>query len=766
MLLWTGFYLITALSGLQCYYRVPVTCRTFDEIAKQFKKHLPDNRGGNSITNHWHYQQFVNSVNERYKMHKIGGPRGHIISQWEGPNWNLANFSNVTHSVLNFTSRNSANKPCAYFRADVAKESFDFAIIPSECSWNNWTFPYEPRITFEKEKIYCQVENGVQCPTETQRTDNPKIKAESTKKQTCLNVYHCISGSSDCPPDQREVYSATCFPIGAGSQPSVKDSSGLCITIDPGQSPWICDGKNCTRHHCSCTTDLCNSKSNISHRHYEYSTTEATTEKAADDIGELEWILPAICVLICCAFSIFLYYRICRKSQQTPENIGSPSTRPNLNGAPPDEINLPLLRSRDPDDQNESINAAAQRSVVSIDLSKVVLDAVLAQGRYGVVWHALFDQKKKCAVKVFNTNDRASWENEKDIFSTIYSFTESVSNVLSFLGAGEVHTSTDRDLWIVTDYLETGSLSDYLRQNEISTNELFNIIHTMARGLSFLHGDQSKTITGKQQLLNKPAIAHRDFKSKNVLLKLDNKGVLSAVISDFGLAIKFVLGEAPGDSHPSVGTRRYMAPEILERAIAFNRDAFLRIDVYAFALVMWECLTRCKDLPGGAAPYKLPYEKELGAHPTLDDIQTYVVRRNLRPGFHHEGFDNRSWDQEKMFRNLCMTITQSWDEDPDARLSAGLVQIRVHQMITTLLPRTRRTQLVDKSNSPEETTPVNTVSYSATRNQMSPNNELNSANSRIEPLSNIGSNYSNHVAPEVRSLNADGTFTMEHRRIN
>ena len=52
-----------------------------------------------------------------------------------------------------------------------------------------------------------------------------------------------------------------------------------------------------------------------------------------------------------------------------------------------------------------------------------------------------------------------------------------------------------------------------------------------------------------------------------------------------------------------------MAPEILERAICFNRDAFLRIDIYAFALVMWECLTRCKDLPGGAASYKLPYEK-------------------------------------------------------------------------------------------------------------------------------------------------------------
>ena len=55
-----------------------------------------------------------------------------------------------------------------------------------------------------------------------------------------------------------------------------------------------------------------------------------------------------------------------------------------------------------------------------------------------------------------------------------------------------------------------------------------------------------------------------------------------------------------------------MAPEILERAISFHRDAFLRIDMYAFALVMWECLSRCQDLPCGPAPYSLPYENELG----------------------------------------------------------------------------------------------------------------------------------------------------------
>lgn len=47
-----------------------------------------------------------------------------------------------------------------------------------------------------------------------------------------------------------------------------------------------------------------------------------------------------------------------------------------------------------------------------------------------------------------------------------------------------------------------------------------------------------------------------------------------------------------------VGTRRYMAPEVLEGAINFQRDAFLRIDMYAMGLVLWELVSRCKAADG------------------------------------------------------------------------------------------------------------------------------------------------------------------------
>lgn len=47
-----------------------------------------------------------------------------------------------------------------------------------------------------------------------------------------------------------------------------------------------------------------------------------------------------------------------------------------------------------------------------------------------------------------------------------------------------------------------------------------------------------------------------------------------------------------------VGTRRYMAPEVLEGAINFQRDSFLRIDMYAMGLVLWELVSRCSENNG------------------------------------------------------------------------------------------------------------------------------------------------------------------------
>jgi len=66
-------------------------------------------------------------------------------------------------------------------------------------------------------------------------------------------------------------------------------------------------------------------------------------------------------------------------------------------------------------------------------------------------------------------------------------------------------------LWLVTDYHENGSLFDYLTTHTVDTNTMLNMALSIATGLAHLHMD----IVGTR---GKPAIAHRDLKSKNILI--------------------------------------------------------------------------------------------------------------------------------------------------------------------------------------------------------------------------------------------------------
>lgn len=48
-----------------------------------------------------------------------------------------------------------------------------------------------------------------------------------------------------------------------------------------------------------------------------------------------------------------------------------------------------------------------------------------------------------------------------------------------------------------------------------------------------------------------------------------------------------------------VGTRRYMAPEVLDGSVNFSPLFMLKVDIYAFALVLWEVISRCTAAGSG-----------------------------------------------------------------------------------------------------------------------------------------------------------------------
>uniref|UniRef100_A0A8C1RMT3 Serine/threonine-protein kinase receptor n=1 Tax=Cyprinus carpio TaxID=7962 RepID=A0A8C1RMT3_CYPCA len=248
-----------------------------------------------------------------------------------------------------------------------------------------------------------------------------------------------------------------------------------------------------------------------------------------------------------------------------------------------------------------------------------------------------------CVCVCCDRQDKQSWQNEREMFSTPGMKHE---NLLRYIGAEKRGSNLETEFWLITEFHERGSLTDFLKGNAVSWSDLCHISETMACGLAYLHEDVPRS-KGEGP---KPAIAH----SKNVMLK----GDLSAVLGDLGLAVRFEPGKPPGDTHGQVGTRRYMAPEVLEGAINFQRDSFLRIDMYAMGLVLWELVSRCKAADGPVDEYMLPFEEEIGQHPSLD----VFVRR------------------VQGLAQMCETIEECWDHDAEARLSAGCVEERISQI--------------------------------------------------------------------------------------
>ena len=121
----------------------------------------------------------------------------------------------------------------------------------------------------------------------------------------------------------------------------------------------------------------------------------------------------------------------------------------------------------------------------------------------------------------------------------------------------------------------------------------------IATGLTHLHLE----IQGTQ---GKPAIAHRDLKSKNILVGGD--GVCA--IGDLGLAVRHNSRSNSLDLplNCKVGTKRYLAPEVLDGSInETDFESFKQGDIYALGLVFWEITYRVQTNQESCPQYQPPY---------------------------------------------------------------------------------------------------------------------------------------------------------------
>ncbi|KAG0710835.1 Bone morphogenetic protein receptor type-2 [Chionoecetes opilio] len=312
-----------------------------------------------------------------------------------------------------------------------------------------------------------------------------------------------------------------------------------------------------------------------------------------------------------------------------------------------------------------------------IDLESVKILETIGQGRFGTAYRAIVDEEE-VAVKMFPQHHKSSYTNEKYIYSLPLM---EHSNLLSYLGSGE-RVGQDGNIYygLVLSYCPKGRLSTYLSENTITWSTFCSIALSATRGLAHLHSEIRKGDT------KKPCICHRDFNTRNLLLNEN----MQVIVSDLGFAIHtqgskyYVNGEeqhAETSSLTDVGTLRYMAPEVLEGAVNLRdcEAALKQIDIYALGLVLWECAARCHELYQGlqTPPYMLPFQAEIGLHPSFEQVQVLVVRNKARPLF------PSVWkDTNPATRLLKETIDDCWDYDADARLSAMCVEGRLTELPT------------------------------------------------------------------------------------
>ncbi|XP_070569470.1 TGF-beta receptor type-1-like isoform X2 [Ptychodera flava] len=292
---------------------------------------------------------------------------------------------------------------------------------------------------------------------------------------------------------------------------------------------------------------------------------------------------------------------------------------------------------------------------------QIQLVDMIGKGRFGEVWKGRW-RGENVAVKIFSSREERSWFREAEIYQTVMLRNE---NILGFIAADNKDSGTWTQLWLVSDYHENGSLYDYLNRSVVDIAGTIKLALSTASGLAHLHME----IVGTQ---GKPAIAHRDLKSKNILVKRNGQ----CAIADLGLAVRHDATTDTVDIAPNnrVGTKRYMAPEVLDETINMNHfESFKRADVYALGLVLWEISRRC-NVDGIYEEYQLPYYDKVPSDPSIEDMRKFVCVDKQRPDI-----PNR-WMSQEVLRVMAKLMKECWYHNGAARLTA----LRIKKTLASL----------------------------------------------------------------------------------
>ncbi|CAN6247177.1 unnamed protein product [Urochloa humidicola] len=191
----------------------------------------------------------------------------------------------------------------------------------------------------------------------------------------------------------------------------------------------------------------------------------------------------------------------------------------------------------------------------------------IGKGGFGAVFLGYLENGNPVAVKV---RSESSSQGGKEFLAEAQHLTRvHHKNLVSLTG----YCKDKNHLALVYEYMSEGNLQDHLRDTSTSKplnwEQRLQIALDAAQGLEYLH------------VGCKPALIHRDVKSRNILLTTD----LGAKIADFGLTKAFSDSKTHITTEPA-GTMGYLDPEYY-RSYQISEKS----DVYSFGVVLLELIT-------------------------------------------------------------------------------------------------------------------------------------------------------------------------------
>ncbi|CAM9114836.1 unnamed protein product [Lampetra planeri] len=292
---------------------------------------------------------------------------------------------------------------------------------------------------------------------------------------------------------------------------------------------------------------------------------------------------------------------------------------------------------------------------------QISLVECVGKGRYGEVWRGTW-MGESVAVKIFSSRDEQSWFRETEIYNTVQLRHD---NILGFIASDMTSKNSSTQLWLVTHFHELGSLYDFLQYSSLEPESCLRMCLSVVCGLVHLHTE----IVSSQ---GKPAIAHRDLKSRNILVKRNRQ----CCIADLGLAVIHSQSNDHLDvgNNPRVGTKRYMAPEVLDESIRMDAfESYKQTDIWALGLVFWE-ISRRTIVNGIVEEYRPPFFDLVPSDPSFEEMKKVVCVDQQRPSLHNR------LHTHPILSAIVKTMKECWFQSPSARLTA----LRVKKTLSKL----------------------------------------------------------------------------------